>query len=248
MKTRLPELLPSIAAAVVGLALPGSCVVCGAPLYTRAAFGPASGGGARFGLRAPLCAACAAVLAPEPEPRCLRCGLPLLSETGTCLRCRGADFAFDSAWPLWRYAGAAARVIAAYKFGARRSLAPFLASLLAEAAARHPGAVAVGAPCSPRSLRKRGWDQCALLVAELGRLGVPTAALLSRRPGAEQKTLGHDGRLANLANAISARGEVPERILLVDDVLTTGATLSACARALKEAGARRVDAVTLAAD
>ncbi len=227
-----------------GLALPGSCVVCGGALPLREPAAAAR----RLPRGTPLCADCAEGLAPEPEPRCVRCGLPLLSEAGACLRCRGADFAFDSAWPLWRYAGAAARVIAAYKFGARRSLAPFLASLLATAAERHPGAVAVGAPCSPRSFRKRGWDQSALLARELGRLGFPVAALLARRPGAEQKTLDHDGRLANLAGAIGVRGRAPPRVLLVDDVMTTGATLSACAIALKEAGALRVDAVTLAAD
>jgi len=244
MEKRQPDPIPFLA----GLAFPGSCVVCDGPLPLRAARREPSGTWRRPRPGAPLCARCAAALAPEPGPRCLRCGLPLLSEAGTCMRCREADFAFDSAWPLWRYAGAAARVIAAYKFGARRSLAPFLARLLATGAARFPGAVVVGAPCSPRSLRKRGWDQSALLARELGRLGFPVAALLVRRPGAEQKTLDHDGRLANLADAIRVRGRAPGRVLLVDDVMTTGATLSACARALKAAGALRVDALTRAAD
>lgn len=233
---------------LVDLAFPDSCVVCGEPLSFSAAPRGPSGTGRRLSRQTPLCASCVAELAPEPDPRCVRCGQPLLSETGTCLRCRGAEFAFDFAWPLWRYAGAAARVIAAYKFGARRSLAPFLAGLLATAAARFPGAVAVGAPCSPRSLRRRGWDQSALLARELGRLGWRTARLLDRGPGVQQKTLGYQDRQTNLASAIAVRGEVPERVLLVDDVMTTGATLSACARALKEAGTLRVDAVTLAAD
>lgn len=87
-----------------------------------------------------------------------------------------------------------------------------------------------------------------MLVEELGRLGFRTMRLLERKPGIQQKTLGHEDRQTNLEHAISVRGQVPERVLLVDDVMTTGATLSACARALKASGALRVDALALAAD
>jgi predicted amidophosphoribosyltransferase len=187
------------------------------------------------------------------------------------MRCRSVAFGFDSAYPLFRYAGTVRSAVLAYKSGRRRSLASFFAQAIAGVLeSRYPGRVVVPVPPRPGKRRRKGWDQVEDIAGILERRhGVTVARVLVRADGLEQKALDLEGRAANMRGRIrvkdrlaprkllgrprtcgSAAGTVPvpRAPVLLDDVLTTGATLSACASALKAAGAARVDAVAIAAD
>lgn len=247
--TRCGSLLRSLLYVVAPL----DCVVCGSL--------------AEAAMPYPLCRACSgAVLAlQQGEPggqaaRCSVCGKSLVSTLGTCTRCRGVDYSFDSAVPMFRYAGDLRTILLAYKSRNRRSLAGFFAPVLARTlCVWYPGRVVVPVPPRPGKLRRKGWDQVELLARELERHhGITVHRILRREGGQEQKALDLAGRAANLKGKVRVIAEpagqagqvpgVPPDPVLLDDVLTTGATLSECAAALKAAGARRVDAVTIAAD
>jgi ComF family protein len=220
----------------LNLVLPRSCVLCGTGAVLP---------------DAPICSACAASLVPIDGERCPSCGLTLISERGTCMRCRDQDWAFDSIYPLFSYSGSARELITAYKRGGRRTLSSFFARLLAsEIEASWSGRVLVPVPPRPGKLRKRGWDQVEEIARRLERAGFPVERPLERRPSEELKGLGRSSRGDNARKAyrLKARSSSPPRPLLIDDVVTTCATIDACARALKEGGALEVAAVVLAAD
>jgi ComF family protein len=149
------------------------------------------------------------------------------------------------------YEGVGADLIVALKDRRRRDLAPALAAL---AAARlsppPPGSVLVPVPGEPGRVRRRGFDHGDLIARALGRLwDARVARPLRRSPGGPtQRGAPRAVRLAQMHGAIAVvpGAEVPADIVLVDDVRTTGATLDACARALRAAGARRVQAVCVA--
>lgn len=236
--------------ALASLVAPRFCAVCG----------EAVGATDRW----PLCARCSdavlaegrALVAPGAE-HCRVCGKLIVSERGRCMRCRGVEYCFDSAWPLFRYAGTVRALVLAYKSGRRRSLALFFAGIVAEAlAVRYPGRIVIPVPPRPGKVRRKGWDQVEDLARILERRhGVTVMRILTRADGEQQKTLDLEGRASNMRGKIgivcSGHGRpraVPADPVLLDDVLTTGATLSECARALKAAGSERVDAVVMAAD
>lgn len=146
------------------------------------------------------------------------------------------------------YAGAARRIILALKEQARTDVAralavPFLAAVGAAAIA---DSEVVTVPPGRASLRRRGFDPVALLVRRAG-LPPPANVLRSAHQRASQKTLDIDQRAANLNGSLVAREDVAgRRFLLVDDVVTTGATLAEAARALRKSGAIVIGAATLA--
>jgi predicted amidophosphoribosyltransferase len=145
------------------------------------------------------------------------------------------------------YDGTARRALTALKFGGRVRLARPLAEAIATAWAElAEGRVLVPVPPATRRLRRRGFDPAALLTAALAaELDLPRSACLRRLDGRRQVGRSRRDRIASPPRA-GARGPVPERALLVDDVLTTGATLAACAMALRGAGCESIAAVTFA--
>ena len=178
-----------------------------------------------------FCPACAPLL--EPAPRALWPPAP------------------DAAAHL--YAGPLADAIARLKYGGRTDLCPALGELLARAALSYAGQVdcVVPLPLHPRRLRERGFNQSALLGAGAARaLGMPLRVDLLRRvrDTVAQAGLSRELRATNVRGAFVARpdalGSSPPRVLLIDDVRTTGVTLAAAADALRGAGCP--DVVTLA--
>lgn len=167
------------------------------------------------------------------------------------MRCRGKDRAFDEAWPLFRFSGEFRHLLNAYKFLDRRSLASFFAELVArEVEGRWQGWPIVPVPPRPGKFRERGWDQVEDLARALARRGFPVARVLERRCSSEQKKLGREerGMNARAAYRLKDNATLPKCALLLDDIMTTGATADACAAALKDGGTERVALIALAID
>jgi ComF family protein len=221
------------------LVFPRTCVLCGKDFMDEP------------GKSYPLCKSCEERIVPLEGPRCPICGKPLISEQGVCMRCREREFGFDSAYPLWMYSGDVKNLIIAYKMRSVRPLACFFAGEISKLlGAQYPGVTVVPVPFRKGKLRKTGWDQVEDIVRILARNGIPVSRCLERLSGVSQKVLDYSDRLSNLTGRIRVRerASVPSHVVLLDDVLTTGATLSECARVLKSRGAKRVDAIVLAAD
>ena len=182
--------------------------------------------------------------------RCAICGRPLVSETETCMDCRRSPpSAFDRALAVFPYHGDCQKTLAAYKFGGVRSLGRFFADTLlaAREVLSERSVVWVPVPPRPGKLRKSGWDQVEFLARILEARRLPVSRCLRRLRSERQKALGREGRLENLQGKILLKTgkRPPETALVFDDVFTTGATLNACARALKDSGAQTVFGICL---
>lgn len=191
-------------------------------------------------------------------PKCVFCG-KVLDEGQLCRECRaslpylsgtlkGGEF-YSEAVAALRYEGDVRKSLHRYKFSGRSSYATQYASLVAEAVEREISGrygIITWVPVSPKRLRKRGYDQSRLIAEEMAkRLNCECAALLKKtRENAVQSTLtGREKRNANVMGVYTAVNEdkiKKNKILLVDDIITTGATLSESARTLLMAGAEDV--------
>ena len=146
------------------------------------------------------------------------------------------------------YDGPARPLVRAWKeHGLRRAAALAVALVVEHVEAPAADVIAYIPPDADRLLR-RGAHPAEALARGLGTAwGIETRGVLARRGAARGQTrLGREARLRNVRGAFEARGDVPARVLLVDDVYTTGATAAAAARALRRAGAERVEVVTFA--
>jgi len=198
---------------------------------------------------APMCEACRASLA-ELGPSCPRCAAPSGEAAIVCRRCVREPLAIDQIVAPWRFGGQLASAIRRLKFAGAthvaRTLAPLWAPVLA-AAARD--AVVVPVPLHWRRRLRRGYDHTWLLALHacaLAGLSPPRPLLRRIRHAPAQSTLPASARPANVRGAFVARAPVPEQVVLVDDVVTTGSTLAAAAAALRAAGARSVIGVAIA--
>ncbi len=211
-----------------------------------------------------LCEECAArFVVPIPEPICAICGRPNEPDDTDCRHCRenrpGGGWGFDTARATAIYEGPLRHAIHRLKYGRSEPLGAALGAFLANRLVAdellvwpRPDAVAA-VPIHAQRLAKRGFNQAATLgspVADL--LGVPflPRAVVRARRTPPQVGLSRDARLANLADAFvvpDPAAVAGKTLLLIDDVFTTGTTASACAHALKNARALRVDVATLAA-
>jgi competence protein ComFC len=200
----------------------------------------------------PSCAACAApVESASYGALCLKCWRGAAWLEGEKARRVGPAWGFDSAAAAGSFEGALREAVHAYKFAGKTSFKRPFTSLL-EAVAPPCDALAFP-PSSAASLKERGFDAAQELAESLARrLKRPLFRGLKRaRQGEKQAGLGRDERWLNAKGAFLAGLPATlqgKALLLVDDVITTGATLSECARALKASGAGRVDCVALASD
>ena len=200
-----------------------------------------------------LCEPCAETLV-ELGPACPRCAEPS-ERAQLCVRCARTPLPLAQILVPWRFGGQLASAIRRLKFAHRahiaRDLAPLWAPLLAAAVATHD-ALVIPIPLHWRRRLRRGYDHAWLLAhhaCRSARLAPPRALLQRIRASPPQSTLGAAERRANLDGAFRVRDPRPvsgRTIILVDDVVTTGATLAAAARPLVVAGAELVIAVALA--
>ena len=234
--------------AVLDLVFPALCPVCGVALGA--------------GRRDPLCGECWTGLERIAPPWCDRCGLPFLrlvpagpaaGSAGVCQACATTPPAFVYARAATYYGDRARAALQALKFRGKRALARPLADLVYEQVAHSlPGDIEalVPVPLSPARERERGFNQSALLAERIARrLDVPVRPrwLVRTRATRPQTDLSARERRANVRQAFRATPAVEGRhVVVVDDVLTTGATVEECCRALGAAGARQVGVLTVA--
>lgn len=227
------------------LLLPQTCVLCNLP----------SG-------NAPVCTACTADLPVPIGLQCSRCALPLQQNpTGmpiSCPDCAHHQPAFDTAVAAWSYSFPVDALIQDFKYGHHLYLAAFFGQHLAQSLKNRwemqPGVgqldLIIPMPLHANRLKSRGFNQAAEIARHVSKhLDVPWCSnrLVRLYDTAPQAGLHRNERWANLRGAFACPKPLPDaRVLLIDDVLTTGASLSACAEALRYAGARRVDVAVIA--
>ncbi len=200
----------------------------------------------------PKCPFCGRVLEKWEEGLCALCGetLPRTSPQET-REVEGCDACLS---PLW-YRDGAVEAVRRYKFRGARGHAAVLGGLMAECLAERwhePVDLVTWAPLSARRRRERGYDQAELLARRVGELtGIPALPALEKTRQTETQSRIEDEaeRRANVAGAYRALPDADvrgKRIVLVDDIVTSGATLAECAACLRAAGAGSVAALTLA--
>jgi len=227
--------------ALLDFVLPPRCIVCAEEVGSAHA----------------LCAACWRRLTFLGAPCCACCGLPFAYEMGSAALC-GACFrehpSYDRARSALRYDEGSRRRVLAFKHGDRLHGIPTFAEWLRRAGAELLADADLLAPVPlhwSRLLRRR-YNQSALLANALARASGVAAApdlLVRRRRTRSQGEFGPEGRRRNVASAFRlrrGRSVADLRVVLIDDVLTTGATVEECARVLRRAGARSVAVLTLA--
>lgn len=232
--------------ALLSVVFPAPCHICREPLVTAS--------------RIPICQSCLGALRRIDGPICRKCGRPFRSreakDAEVCHACEKDVYRFDLARSYGLYDSAMERILVLLKHQPIAPLGAWLAARLAETLGKEQAVAQVDwlvpVPLDRKRLRTRGYNQIDLIAQPLGRrLGLPLQrdALERLRSRPNRQKLSRRERWETVRGAFvagSGKKMKGARILLVDDVLTSGATLDACARALHAAGARAVHAVTVA--
>jgi ComF family protein len=234
-----------IARAAIDLVYPRQCQVCGGVKHCD-----------RFAF---LCTPCFEQALWIQPPYCEKCGLPSsgrIDHAFTCPHCHDLSLHFDRASALVRFRGVVRHAIHALKYNHQdfwvKALHGWMAAGLEERGSREEVDLLLPVPLHPVRERERGFNQAFLLARELSRqwkVPVRRRALARTRLTETQTHFDREERMANLRGAFEVRS--PDlvrgrRVMLVDDVLTTGSTASECARALRKAGATSILVFTLA--
>ena len=228
--------VPAAIAPIIDLVFPPRCPLCGEGLSTQ--------GG--------LCASCWTELAIPGEPSCVSCQRPFpdgIADGAICAPCLANPPRHDGIAAGTLYNEASRQLVLSFKHGNRIALAPFLSRLiLARLPATGPDWLVVPVPLHRWRLWQRGFNQAALLARQIVRVRgghLMVDALVRPKPTPSLGGLGRTARARALSGAITLNPRIAARlkdasVVLVDDVLTSGATTDACVRVLKRAGARKV--------
>jgi competence protein ComFC len=199
-----------------------------------------------------LCRGCFEALPFVGHPFCGRCGAPTAFEVYGCGECSTRDFGFEDARAPLRYEGVGEELVHTLKYGGylpivEKVMAPLMAGVLSGYPGGNRFDAVVPVPLHRSRLAKRGFNQAELMARGIARrINAPVLDKLKVvRRTRDQVELSAGARRTNVAGAFASRGPVAGRILLVDDVFTTGATLSECAEVLRKAGAGGIHALTL---
>jgi competence protein ComFC len=238
----------SCGGALVSVVFPADCRLC-KRLLTRAS-------------RIPICGECLTAFQKVSDERCAGCGQPWLvageaqGREQICRECKAQKYAFDAARSYGIYEGALARAIVLMKYEKIEPLGTWFGKRLDEVVRaegkRLEADIVVPVPLHRQREKERGYNQVDLFGRSLARrLGLAYRPVLLKRakPRPEKHLLRQEERWEAVRGAFAMEngGRVDNsRILLLDDVMTTGATLDACTRVLREAGAKSVLAVTIA--
>jgi competence protein ComFC len=242
------SIVRGVADALASVLFPAPCRICGAVL-TQAGM-------------LPVCETCFASLEPLRGPLCICCGRPFVSEAALdakvpkCFACRREVYGFECARSFGIYTDQMVRAIGLLKYEKLTRLGQWFAGRLYEVIHTNPALQAVDVivpvPLHPSRRRERGYNQAELIAKPLARrLRIPlgTYLLVRTKPRPPRLLLSRRERWLTVRGAYEIRQRVRVdnlRVLLIDDVFTTGATLDACARALKKAGAKSVNGLTVA--
>lgn len=202
-----------------------------------------------------VCRACQKLLRRTKPPWCPQCGLPVdssQSSNSACLNCREANWQFHQARSVFTAQGPMREIIHRYKYDQHEFFEPFLRHCCRQGAAltQTTYTALIPIPLHPTKERERGFNQANRLAeffGELFELPIKTNLLKRVRFTETQTHLPRNQRLRNVMGSFHCPTSISRnRFLLVDDVMTTGATASAAAHALRKSGARLVDVLTLA--
>lgn len=228
---------------VVNAVLPPACPMCGRPA-------PFAGG-----RRVDICPECMHIVSYVSEPVCLKCGKPVQNdEAEYCSDCSKKKHIYDQACAVYEYSQSVKDSIYRFKYHNKREYAHIYAKQIKDKCGRMISAwspdVMIPVPIHSSRLKERGFNQAQLIAEELEHLtGIPMdceslARVVKTVP---MKELDNAQRVKNLQNAFQADKKVVEykKVLIVDDIYTTGATFDACAAVLKQAGVQKVYGVSL---
>lgn len=227
----LPDVLSAFGRRLLDRALPQSCLLCGTDS------------------RDLLCPGCRDDLPTLPPARCPQCAEPT-SRGERCGRCLSHPPHFETTHVAFRYDFPLDRLVHALKYAHQLALAPWFGRLLAGFAENADADCIVPLPLHPERLKERGFNQAVEIARAMSApLGLPLASdiLCRRHATSPQASLALDQRAANVRGAFECQSDLTgQRILLVDDVMTSGATLDEAARTLKLHGAARVETAVVA--
>ena len=235
--------LKQLCSSVLDLIYPPSCILCKKSI-------PAQD-------QTPLCPGCQMTIQRNRPPFCAKCSRSLENNSETCPTCSKNNPHFDTAWAAAAYDETMQKLIHLFKYGQKTSLQHCFFELISEFITAYRLNInqfdlVIPVPLHPTRLRERGYNQAQLLAQLIARqYSIPLSSnnLIRIRNTESQSVLSQKERWTNIQQAFRIRQPVEfqdKEILLIDDLLTTGATASEAARTLKEAGAKRVDVLTIA--
>ncbi|MCX5679646.1 MAG: ComF family protein [Candidatus Omnitrophica bacterium] len=203
-----------------------------------------------------ICGHCIGLIKPNPSPYCIYCGRSVDTAGCACDDCLKNKPAFSKAYSACLYEGALKELILQFKYGGKLTLSDGLSCLISDFLYNNPDILegidmVTFVPIGADRMIKRGFNQSKILAKHLSdSYGIPMVDCIEKTASTKnQNELSRQDRLSNLKGAFRAKSVVNLTgltILIVDDVMTTGATLNECAIALSRAGAARVRCLTLA--
>lgn len=215
-----------------------NCIVCDKELLDKNRYG--------------LCKKCSKLIPVNNDKTCLKCGKPIYDESEYCIVCQNNKRYFDRVCSPLIYKDIGEKLILNYKFYNKRYLAKYLAAFLVDEYLNqdYQANLIVPVPISDNVMRERSFSQTDLLADELGKrlnIEVGKDIVVKSRETKHQAKLGGKERQLNVENAFKLVGKVKDkRVLIIDDILTTGATMSEVARVIYKGKPDSVEGLTIA--